>query len=141
MATSAEQHRRTRQLLNVKRARDDRLERRYLTRFELVAFGRRVRADLRTSDWAARVVSAVLPLIPRRWRGTKRERALRDYVVDLVRRTTHRESGDYEHFQNALHRLHQQALEDRLRGMAISEVRILAEGCGEDGTRGSSRER
>jgi len=127
MATSAEQRRRTRQTLNVKRARDDQLLRRYLTRFELIAFHRRYRADVRTSDWPAQLVALARHVVPVRWRGTRRERDLRDYLIELVQRATRRAGDDYESFQNAFLRLHEQALENRLRGMALSEARMLAE--------------
>jgi Pyruvate/2-oxoacid:ferredoxin oxidoreductase gamma subunit len=127
IATSAEQRRRIRQTLAVKRARDDELHRRYLTRFELLAFGQRYRADVRTSDWPARIMATARHIVPGRWRGTHRERELRRYLVELVERATAAADADYEAFQDSFHKLHQQALDDRLRGMALSELRMLAE--------------
>jgi Pyruvate/2-oxoacid:ferredoxin oxidoreductase gamma subunit len=128
MAASAEQRRRTRLALNVKRAREDVLERRYLTRFDLNAFGRRFRADVRSSDWTVHVTGALRHVVPDGWRGSRRERDLRAYLVELVERATEDGGADYERYQVAFARLHEQALDNRLRGMALSEVKMLVEG-------------
>jgi hypothetical protein len=127
MASSPEQRRRTRQRLNVKPARGDRIERRYLTRFELIGFNHRLRADVRTSDWPARAAALVRRLAPRRWRGTRRERDLRAYLIEFVMRAIDNAPRDFERWSEAMRRLHHQAAEDRLRGMALSEIRMLAE--------------
>jgi hypothetical protein len=127
MAASSEQRRRTRQRLNVKEARGDRLERRYLTRLELIAFNRRVRADVRSSDWPARIVALSRRIIPRNWRGSARERDLRQYLIELINRAIDGASSDYERWTQVFTRLHDQAAEDRLRGMSLAEVRMLAE--------------
>jgi len=127
MATGAEQRRRIRQALNVKLAREDELKRRYLTRFEAVALGRRFRADIRSSDWPARVVAAAKYFIPRGWRGTRRERELREYLIDFVKRATRNAGRSYERYQIGLARLHKHAMDHRLRGMALSEAKMLTE--------------
>lgn len=127
MAASSEQRRLTRQRLNVKEARGDRLERRYLTRLELVAFNRRLRADVRSSDWPARVVAMGRRIIPKAWRGSVRERDLREYLIDLVNRAVDGADTDYERWTEAMTRLYEQAAEDRLRGMSLAEVRMLVE--------------
>ncbi|MDY7109517.1 MAG: hypothetical protein SYC29_12855 [Planctomycetota bacterium] len=127
MLTSPEHHRRTRQALNVKRAREDELVRRYLTRVELIAFHRRYRVDIRTSDWPARLAASLRRVVPARWRGTRRERDQREYIVDLTERAIRGARDGYDHYQTAFARLHQQALENRLRGMALSEMKMLAE--------------
>jgi hypothetical protein len=127
MATSAEQRRRTRRLLNVKEARGDQIERRYLTRLEFQGFGRRMRADVRTSDWPGRLLRMTRRMVPLQWRGTAHERELRQYVMDVVRRAAHCPSSEYDSWAEALTRLHNQAVENRLRDMAISELRMLIE--------------
>jgi len=127
MASSSEQRRRTRQVLNVKRAREDELRRRYLTRFELLAFGRRYRADVRTSDWLARLVGALRHVVPVRWRGSRRERELRSYIVDFIQSAAREATDDYERCHAALAKLHQQAMDNRLLGMALAEARMLLE--------------
>ena len=83
MAVSVEHRRRTRRSLNVKRSRDDVVERRFLTRYELEAFNRRFRIDLRTSDWPAEILASLRGCIPQSWRGSRRTRAIRKIVVDF----------------------------------------------------------
>ena len=131
MAASREQRLRTRQRLNVKRAREDRLERRYLTRLEFVGLGRRFRADVRTSDWPARVAALGRFIVPRRIRGTRRDREVCDLVIDFVRRAAGGVGHDYDRFADAMRRLHEQAQTDRLRGMAPAEIRMLLGSAGE----------
>src|SRR5262249_31401129 len=99
----------------------------YLTRFELVAFNQRLRADIRSSDWPARAVSQCARLVPRQWRGSRRERELRDYLVGVVQRAIESPADRYEQWAETLQRLHNQAVEGRLRGMALAEVRMLVE--------------
>jgi indolepyruvate ferredoxin oxidoreductase beta subunit len=127
VATSAEHRRRLRQRLNIKRARADRVERRYLTRLELQAFGKEIRADVRTSDWPARLVTAARPVVPRRWRGSSRERDLRETVIELVEKATHDAPSAYERHVATFARLHAEAVENRLRLMEPAEVRALVD--------------
>jgi hypothetical protein len=127
MATSPEQRRRTRRALNVKRARADELRRRYLTRIELVAFRHRIRVDLRTSDWPARLVAMLRHAWPIRYRGARRQRRLRDYIIDFMERAAREAPTDYDRYQSALAHLHQQTMDNRLRHMALAEARMLAE--------------
>jgi hypothetical protein len=125
MAASAEHRRRIRHRLHAKRARGDEIERRYLTRIDLLAFSRRARIDLRTSDWPARFASAVRRITPMRLRGSRRERELREYITSFARRAIVQSLIDYPRWADAMQRLHDQAVEDRLRGMAMAEVRML----------------
>lgn len=132
MATNPEQRRLVRERLNVKPARGDQIERRYLTRVELIAFGRRMRADVRTSDWPARVARMARALLPEAWRGTLRERELRTFIVDLVQQAARNTANDYARWNEIMRRLHLHAVENRLRGMALSEVRMLVESSNPD---------
>lgn len=130
MAASPEQRRRFRMMLNVKQSRGDEVERRYLTRLELVAFRRRFQADVRTSDWPARMAKASRQLLPQRWRGSRRDRELRQYIIDFIQRARHGMDRDYDTWSEAMQRLHHQAAERRLRNMALPEVRMLVEPAG-----------
>ena len=125
VAMSPGHRRRARRWLNVKLARRDRLERRFLTRLELGAFGRRLRIELRTSDWIAWAAAMARHGIPQNWRGTRRERGIRDLVIDVVEQATYSGKGGYERSCESLQRLHDQAVHDGLRGMVISELRML----------------
>lgn len=127
MAASPEQRRRIRQLLNIKRGRGDQVERRYLTRIELTAARRRFRADVRTSDWPARIGRSLRWFVPQKWRGTKRERELREYVIAMLERAKKGAETQYDQWADALSRLHHHAEEDRLRTMALAELRMLIE--------------
>lgn len=73
-----------RSTLRVRSARGDRVERRFLFRLDALGFGRRFRLDLRTSDWLPIVLARVARFWPWRWRGTPRERALREAVLARV---------------------------------------------------------
>ena len=90
-------------------------------------FGSFIVVRMSSSDWPARAAAAVGFLVPPAIRGSQRERELRDYIIDLVERATNEGAGAYEHFQTAMVRLHREALEQRLRGMALSEIRLFAE--------------
>ena len=125
MAVSPEHRRRTRHRLNVKRGRGDRIESRYLTRIELVLVRWRFRVDLRTSDWATRLLASLRRVIPRRWRGTGRERAIRTAVRDIIHRAT-REQDRYEHWASVLGELHAMALDGRLRRASAATLDGLA---------------
>jgi hypothetical protein len=128
MAASPEQRSRMRARLNVKLARGDHVERRYLTRIDVLAFSRRIRADVRTSDWPARlIIAAGRRIIPNRWRGSRRDRQVRQFMMDFIRRALAEAPGNYAAWSDAMNRLHLQAAEDRLRAMALAEVRMLAE--------------
>jgi Pyruvate/2-oxoacid:ferredoxin oxidoreductase gamma subunit len=127
MSVSGEQTREIRQKLNVKRARSDELERRFLTRFELVFYGYRLRADLRTSDWPAQLLAWGRGVVPRAWRGTRRERALRRDLERLIDDARRHASERYEYYHDALVRLNRQAEDHALRGMAVSELRMLVD--------------
>lgn len=125
VATSPGHRRRARRWLNVKVSRGDRLHRRFLTRMDATAFGRRLRFELRTSDWIAWAVALLRHRIPQDWRGSAREREIRDLVVNAVEQATRAGRDDYERWCESLQRLHDQAVDDRLRAMALSELRML----------------
>jgi len=132
MAVSPEHRRRTRQRLNVKRGRGDRTESRYLTRIELVLIRWRFRLDLRTSDWATRMLASMRRVIPRSWRGTSRERGIRTMVRDIVHQAT-RETDRYEHWASVLVELHAMAQDGRLRRASPDELEAIAKRGGHAG--------
>ncbi|MHC5026460.1 MAG: hypothetical protein ACYTGR_06830, partial [Planctomycetota bacterium] len=111
MATSPFHRRRVRQRLNVKRARGDKLEKRYLTRFELVA------ARLRIA------IAALRRIIPLDWRGTQRQRELRGLAKDLVARAADAAPRDYDHWDEVFRRLHAIVDNEQMRALPIEELR------------------
>jgi hypothetical protein len=141
MTISAEHQMRLRRELNVHPARGDRMERRYITRFELVALRRLVRFDARTSDWLARLAALARGVWPGRWRGSARERQVRSWVIEIIERasltapgapdtpapSSPASPGEYDRWRAALERLQAQTIDDRLRGMTLPELRMLIE--------------
>ena len=127
MSVSDEQRREIRQQLNVKPARNDELRRRFLTRLEIALFGYRLRIDVGTSDWPAVLLAAVRRFIPVRSRGSRRERALRRDLERLVDDAIRFADERYEYFRGAFTRLHRQAAEQTLRGMAAAELKMLVD--------------
>ncbi len=128
LVAAPEHRRRTRRWLDIRRARADMVERRYLTRVELFVLDRRIRMELRTSDWPARLTQRLRPMVEDRLRGTRRERRLRDEVQALVDRAIAESPGSPERrarWEEAFGRLHPLALDNRIRSMAINELRML----------------
>jgi hypothetical protein len=125
MATSAEHLRRTRRALNAKPAREDRIERRFATRFELIAMRWRVRADVVTSDWVARILAPARSIVPLRLRASRRERALREAVMGLAAAAAREAPGDYERFMGIFKLLHERAIEGTLHDLTAGELEML----------------
>jgi hypothetical protein len=101
------------------------MERRFLTRIECVAFNRRYQVDLRTSDWPAKIVSSLRRVIPHQWRGTKRTRELREYLINYMKRMIAGAGEEYDRWIEPAGRLHHYAAEGRLQGAAVAEIKML----------------
>jgi hypothetical protein len=100
-----------------------------LNRLEATAFGRRYRLDVRTSDWPARVVTVLAPLWPERFRGTGREKEVREYVISMVERAV-RGAGDHPKLWLATMRRLNQVCEatNGFRNVSAGELRARVEG-------------
>ncbi|MDG2053557.1 MAG: hypothetical protein P8J86_02505 [Phycisphaerales bacterium] len=96
MIVSRAHRMRTRQRLDVKHARGDEIERRFLVRFELTVLKWRLRADVRTSDWMACLASELRHTVPFRWRGTRRQRELRRLLVSMAEDVANASSTDHK---------------------------------------------
>lgn len=125
MNTSIEQHRRTRDHLEIRTARGDRIERRYLNRIELAAFGRRFRLDFRSSDWPARLVRSLRGWVPIAARGSPEDRQRRDAFVGLLERAC-AEPQHATHWASVLRRLHEQAIDGSIRRLTLEEFESQA---------------
>ncbi|MBX3356183.1 MAG: hypothetical protein KF724_10870 [Phycisphaeraceae bacterium] len=125
MSTSIEQHRRTRDQLEIRTSRGDRIERRYLNRVELTAFGRRFRLDFRSSDWPARLVRSLRGLVPMAARGAPEDRQRRDVFVALLERACS-EPDQAEQWSVILRRMHERALDGSIRRLTPEEFESLA---------------
>ncbi len=114
--------------LNVKLARGDQVKRRYLTRLELIAFKRRYRFDICTSDWLIHALALGRHIVPMHWRGSRLERSIRSYVIEIVQKTAVNAPDNYEAAASILANLNAQTLDDRLRSMALTELSMFVEG-------------
>jgi hypothetical protein len=124
--TASSEHRLwLRRMLNLKHARGDQMQRRYLTRFELYAFHRRFRLDGRTSDWITALGSRMAFFLPRRWRGTRREREVREAVIAYLVRLSGELAEHYEQHVTDAQRLHELARTGRLRTISPDELALL----------------
>lgn len=132
LATGPEHRRRMRQRLDVQRARGDEVSRRYLTRIELIALGFRFRAVLRTSDWPSRLAARLRPIVPDRWRGTERDRALARWVIGLVEQAIAGADDDPARWAVVLGRLHALVRDERWRTIQLIEARLLVEGAADE---------
>lgn len=141
MVTSSEQRQRLRQRLNVKHARGDTVERRYLTRIELTGFRRRLRADVRSSDWPARAIASLRRLVPNRLRGSRSERERREFMIDLIVRISASASAEYDHFAHVLSQLNERARAGTLREMSLDELREFSQPRTETGPADESGDR
>lgn len=119
-----------RSVLRVRSARGDRVERRFLFRLDALGFGRRFRLDLRTSDWLPIVLSRIARFWPWRWRGTPRERALREAVLGRVEQAIvelgSSEAGDETYRAWVAEFRRMRAGDRRLRGPAVITPTVSA---------------
>lgn len=125
VVTSHEHRRRTRERLDVKTGRGDRLERRFLTQIQVEGFSRRISGEVRTSDWPARVVAMVGRWVPHRWRGSRRARELRAAMIELIQQATAEASANYPTWEAALLQAHDLAVRGELIRASASTVRAL----------------
>ena len=125
VVTSGATRRRIRRTLNIRHARGDMLERRFLVRLELSAFQRRIRANVRTSDWFVKFLSRCSRFVPGSRRGSRRERAFRQLMLDAVARLVHDEHVDYDRHARVLHDLRQRAERQTLRLVSLSDLRTM----------------
>jgi len=128
MSTSLEQRRRVRERLGVRASHGDTLERRFLSRFELLAGTRRFRLDFRSSDWPAEVVRIVRPIVPWSLRGDPRAQEIRAYAISLAERAARGFEADGTHWSMCMHRFATLAADNGLRSLTAAELRAQVEG-------------
>ena len=103
------------------------MERRYLTRFELILARRRFRLDVASGNWPAWLISGLVRFVPAGWRGTKGERRVCASITDLVERATRESEHDPEYWERVMLRLNLQAEMGRLRMLSSGELRRVLE--------------
>ena len=128
MSTSLEQRRRIRERLGVRASHGDTVERRFLSRFEVLSGTRRYRLDLRTSDWPAEVVRLLRPVVPWGFRGDARGQEVRAYAISLAERAANGFADDPAHWSMCLRRFAMLASDGGLRSLGATELRASVEG-------------
>ena len=128
MSTSLEQRRRVRERLGVRASHGDALERRYLSRFELLIANRRMRLDFRTSDWPAEVVRLTRPLVPWGLRGDSRAQEVRAYAISLAERAAAGFERDSAHWAMCMRRFAMLSADGGLHALSAAELRASVEG-------------
>ena len=128
MSTSLEQRRRVRERLGVRASHGDTLERRFLSRFELLAGTRRYRLDFRSSDWPAEVVRLTRPLVPWALRGDARAQQVRVYTISLAERAAAGFEADAALWTQRMRRFSMLASDGGLRNLSAEELRASVEG-------------
>ena len=128
MSTSLEQRRRIRERLGVRASHGDTLERRFLSRFELLIGTRRFRLDFRSSDWPAEIVRLTRPLVPWAIRGDLRAREVRAYAISLAERAASGFDRDSAQWSMCMRRFAMLATDGGLRSLTAAELRASVEG-------------
>jgi indolepyruvate ferredoxin oxidoreductase len=127
LARSPEILRRIRARLNVRLSRGDTLRRRFLSRIRIGLWNWSLQIDLRTSNWSSAIVSWFGKLVPKSWRGHRRNRAIRDEVLEAVVLAS-REPEMYEVWIARFEKLHSLALSDNLQKCSLLELKKILQG-------------
>ncbi len=124
LARSPEVLRRIRKRLNVRHSRGDILKRRFLSRFRLRLWNWSLQVDMRTSDWSSVLVSTLGSIVPKRWRGHRRDRAVREAIVHAVNRAVISPT-QYENWIQTFQKLNQLALSGKLHTTSTEDIRRI----------------
>jgi len=124
LARSPEILRRIKNRLNVRHSHGDILKRRFLSRFQLRLWSWSLQIDMRTSDWSSVLVSLIGRVVPKHWRGHRRDRGVREAIIHGVSQATI-EPDNYEQWVKRFEELHQHALSGKLQSLSLLEVKKI----------------
>ncbi len=124
LARSPEILRRIRNRLNVRHSRGDTLKRRFLSRLRLRFWNWSVQIDMRTSDWSSVLASGIGSVVPKRMRGHRRDREVRELIQHAVTQATV-EPEMYELWVARFHTLHRLAIEGELHTVSVEEIKEI----------------
>ncbi|MBC8309675.1 MAG: hypothetical protein H8E83_04065 [Planctomycetes bacterium] len=127
LARSPEILRRIKNRLNVRHSRGDILKRRFLSRFRLRLWSWSLQIDMRTSDWSSVLVTWIGALVPKHWRGHRRDRGVREAILHALSQAT-LESENYYQWVDRFEKLHQLALNDTLQNISLVELKKILRG-------------
>jgi Pyruvate/2-oxoacid:ferredoxin oxidoreductase gamma subunit len=124
LARSPEVLRRIRKRLNVRHSRGDILKRRFLSRFRLRLWNWSLQVDMRTSEWSSVLVSAIGVFVPKRLRGHRKDRAVRELIIHAVNMAA--VSGqDYDKWLVRFEELNELALSGTLHSTSLDEIQRI----------------
>ena len=124
LARSPEILRRIRGRLNVRHSRGDTLARRFLSRLRIQLWNCSIQIDMRTSDWSSTLVSWIGGAVPKRWRGHKRDRAVREEVVHAVLKAATKNES-VEVWLNRFSQLEELVLSGQLHEVTFEEIKKI----------------
>jgi Pyruvate/2-oxoacid:ferredoxin oxidoreductase gamma subunit len=124
LARSPEILRRIRKRLNVRNSRGDILKRRFLSRFRFRFWNLSLQADVRTSDWSSVVVMSVGTFFPTRWRGHRRDRAVRELLEHAVAKAVV-STDEYNMWVEKFKKLNQLALDSKMHSTTVEEIQKI----------------
>jgi hypothetical protein len=124
LARSPEILRRIKNRLNVRHSRGDILKRRFLSRFRLRLWSWSLQSDMRTSDWSSVLVTWIGALVPKHWRGHRRDRGVREAILHALSQATI-EPEKYEQWVARFEELHQLALAGTLQNISLVELKKI----------------
>ncbi|MCH2137494.1 MAG: hypothetical protein MK074_00375 [Phycisphaerales bacterium] len=127
MAVSPGHRAALRRVLDVRPARGDVMDMRYVTRFECVIGDRNMKLDVRTSEWLAWIGVGLGRLVPLAWRGSPRQRAIRTAVRGMVQQATTEAADRYDHWRHVLEALREAQHSGALTAMSGDDLRALAQ--------------
>jgi hypothetical protein len=76
---------------------------------------------MRTSDWSSVMVSVLGRVVPRRWRGHRRDRAVREEIIHAVAKAI-ASPEQYEKWVLAFQELNKLALSGELHSTSLEEI-------------------
>jgi hypothetical protein len=82
---------------------------------------------MRTSDWSSVLVTWIGALVPKHWRGHRRDRLVREAILHALSQAT-LESENYDQWVDRFGKLHQLALNDTLQNISLVELKKILRG-------------
>jgi len=79
---------------------------------------------MRTSDWSSVLVSSLGSFVPKRWRGHRRDRAVRETIVHAVNKAIISPT-QYEEWIQIFQELNQLAISGDLHRSSVEDIRRI----------------
>ena len=79
---------------------------------------------MRTSDWSSVLVSLIGRVVPKHWRGHRRDRGVREAIIHGVSQATI-EPEQYDQWVQRFEELHQLALSGKLQNTSLIDIKKI----------------